>query len=175
MILAATGREPPSSAWYFAYGSNMNPARVRERGLIYRYLLPATLLDHELRFNKLAGLGGEEDAAAKRAGHANIEAAVGRTVEGVAYQLADDEQIERMDPFERVPINYRRELVELATSLGAIRAWTYFANPAVVFPDLLPKTSYLAHLLVGTPFVSAAYAQRLRQQATWRVPQPDAN
>ena len=156
----------PSSCWYFAYGSNMNPARVRERGLSYCYLLPATLAGHQLFFNKTASPAG--------AGHANIEAAPGDRVEGVLYQLVDDNEIERMDPFERVPINYRRELVELATSLGPIQAWTYFANPTVVAADLLPKTAYLAHLLVGVPFVSVAYARGLAQQPTFDRSNSDA-
>jgi len=165
------------SRWYFAYGSNMNPARVRERGLRYGYLLPAMLDNHRLLFNKLAGSpervnspervdSPERVNSPERAGHANIEPAVGQIVEGVAYQLVDDEHIVRMDPFERVPVNYRRELVVLKTALGPISAWTYFANPAVVEPNLLPKAAYLAHLLVGLPFVSAAYGKRLRQQET---------
>ena len=164
-------REPSGgtkSRWYFAYGSNMNPARVRERGLEYSYVLPAALDDHTLLFNKLANSASPERVnSPERAGHANIEPASGQIVEGVAYQLADDDHIARMDPFERVPVNYRRELVLLRTAHGPITAWTYFANPAVIAPNLLPKPAYLAHLLVGLPFVSAPYAKRLQQQATW--------
>ena len=90
----------------------------------------------------------------------------GAQVEGVLYQLSDSEQILRMDPYERVPVNYRREMVELTTRTGRVNAWTYLAQPGAMAPNLWPKADYLAHLLAGIAFVSEPYAQRLQQQPT---------
>ena len=40
--------------WYFAYGSNMNPARMRSRGLSFSEAFSGQLAGYELCFNKRA-------------------------------------------------------------------------------------------------------------------------
>jgi len=142
---------------YFAYGSNMNPARVAARGLEVRDALPARYVDRELVFDK-------SSAAHPGSGHANLRWRRGAVAEGVFYELADDRQILLMDPFESAPVNYSRELVEVQTPRGRRWAWTYFANAAVRRPGLRPSRGYLDHLLAGRPFLSAPYYRRL---AAW--------
>ena len=137
-------------ARYFAYGSNMNPDRVRERGIRFSAVLPAVLSGVRLAFDK---------ASAKHpgVGHANVVFDQTSAVEGVLYLLEATEEIAKMDPFESTPINYSREIVRVSTTQGSMNAWTYFANPGVRREGLVPPRSYLDHLLAGEPFLSAEY------------------
>jgi gamma-glutamylcyclotransferase (GGCT)/AIG2-like uncharacterized protein YtfP len=146
------------SAWcYFAYGSNMNPARVRERGLQVRAISAATLHGVRLGFDKQA----REHPGV---GHACLTHDAAGAVEGVLYWLDAEADLRRMDRFERTPINYSREVVAVITRAGPVSAWTYFANPAVCRPGGRPSRAYLAHLLAGRPYLSDPYYQQL---AAW--------
>ncbi len=140
--------------YYFAYGSNMNPQRVARRGLRTAGAALGELADFRLEFNKASrdhpGFG-----------HANIEYERGRVVEGVLYELAAPGEILKMDPFERAPWNYGREVVQVASGQQTVWAWTYFANPAVKRPGLTPPAEYLQHLLAGEPWLSEAYFRHL--------------
>lgn len=143
---------------YFAYGSNMNPARVTERGLHFGQVLSASLPGYELTFDK---------ASAQHAGygHANIRWARDATVEGVLYEFEAPGEIFKMDPFERAPVNYGREVVQVHTRDGVLWAWTYFANAALRQAGLGPSDDYLAHLLAAREYLSADYyAALLRWQ-----------
>ena len=138
------------SDWYFAYGSNMNPARVKARGIAYQQLSPGLLENHQLSFNKRAT--GKPGIA-----YANIDYAKGRVVEGVLYQLKVAEDIALMDPFEGHPVRYRREVLPIHTGQGAELAWVYLANPAMIASKLLPERAYLNHLLAGKEWYSDDY------------------
>lgn len=145
------------NCWYYAYGSNMNPARVTQRGLEFV----------ETRAGRIAGLGLRFNKQAKdhpECGHANLVYAPGEVAEGVLYRLTDEAMIERMDPFERAPINYSRECWPVTTHQGEVIAWTYFANPAVLRDGLRPSREYLGHLLAGEPWLSRPYFERLTAQ-----------
>ena len=145
---------------YFAFGSNMNPTRVRERGLDISDWRGVSLSGFSLSFNKAA-----KDHPGF--GHANIEVSRGQHVEGVLYTLASQAEIIKMDPFERAPWNYGREVIWIPQQQGidGCWAWTYFANPAVKLPGLEPRADYLDHLLAGKPWLSDGYYQKL---LTWR-------
>ena len=145
--------------WYFAYGSNMNPARVHLRGLAFDRLRHGWLDDYSLCFNKVAG-------GSTGAGHANLLVQAGARAEGVLYRLCPPDAIERMDPFERVPINYTRQALAVSTADGAVTAWTYIATAAASrAPGVLrPTAGYLAHLLAGASFLSPDYAAVLHTQ-----------
>ncbi len=135
---------------YFAYGSNMNPARVASRGLEVVSAVGAVLDGVTLRFNKQSRVHAGN-------GHANIVYAPGEVVEGVLYQLRDTDQIARMDRFESAPVNYSRERIAVRTATGSEVAWTYFANAAVIVHGLRPARAYLEHLLAGSAYLSDAY------------------
>jgi len=145
----------PQVRCYFAYGSNMNPARVAARGLEFECVEGARLTGFTLRFDKHA-----RDHAGT--GHASIAWDPTGTVEGVLFWLRSADEILKMDPFERTPINYSRDAVVVTTACTQVAAWTYFANPAVQRQGLLPARAYLEHLLAGAPYLSAAYCERLR-------------
>ena len=96
-------------------------------------------------------------------GHANIAYDKKGVVEGVLYELASPEEILKMDPFERAPVNYGRDMVSLETAKGDRWAWTYFANEALLQENLLPERDYLSHLLKGKPYLSDSYFHYLDQ------------
>ena len=143
-----------ASEYYFAYGSNMNPARVERRQMRYDRFHGGVLHDYRLAFNKRSV---KYDGAAS----ANIVPSPGDVVEGVLYKLSHPRQIEVMDPFEGYPVRYSRYALAVATGEGSVEAWVYIANEAFVAEGLRPARWYLEHLLCGQPFLSDAYYERL--------------
>lgn len=158
-------------ARYFAYGSNMNPDRVLERGLVFDHLAGARLDGFRLAFDKTS-------RQHSGVGHANIVRAPGEVVEGVLYWLAGTAEIGKMDRFESAPVSYSREVIQVRvlaahlpeeepddrkttdttdTTEPVLSTWTYFANPAVRRAELVPPRSYLNHLLAGRQFLSDDY------------------
>lgn len=148
---------------YFAFGSNMNPARVQQRGLRYVRIQAGRMPGFRLLFDKSANEHPDS-------GHANIGWAPGEVVEGLLYQLVDEQQILLMDPYEQTPVNYSREVVQVMTDEGSQIAWTYIANPARRRAHGRPERAYLAHLLKGRPWLSPAYYARL---LSWPVVDAD--
>ena len=149
-------------ATYFAYGSNMNESRVRERGLDFTEVGSATMPGYKLAFNK-------SDKRHAGEGHANIVRSRddNARVEGVLYWLDSSLEILKMDPYEHAPWNYGREAVWVETEQwGGVWAWTYFANAAVQQSGLLPSREYLDHLLAGQAWLTPEYFSRL---ASWPV------
>jgi len=149
------------SHWYYAYGSNMNPERVSDRGLSFDRVIAGWVRGLGLRFNK-------QSKEHPHCGHANLVYAPAETAEGVLYRLTDEHMINRMDPFEKAPVNYSREPIAVQTQEGPIISWVYFANPAVLREGLVPSQDYLNHLLAGRPYLSDDYYARL---ARWPVSQ----
>jgi gamma-glutamylcyclotransferase (GGCT)/AIG2-like uncharacterized protein YtfP len=135
---------------YFAYGSNMNPARMQARGLIVEEMMAACLPGYALSFNKRA-----HDHPGRA--YANIRHQAGGVVEGVLYRLADASEIRKLDAFEGTPIYYSRERMAVQTAHGPVSAWIYIANPAWRSEGLAPSSGYLAHLLAGRELLSAGY------------------
>ena len=141
---------------YFAYGSNMNPARVAERGLLASEPRRARLPNFRLRFNK-------RNVREPGLGHANVVYEQGHDVEGVLYTLAGPDEILKMDPFERAPINYGRDCVLVyPDDEPPVWTWIYYANRALQEDGLVPPLTYLEHLLAGEAFLSASYVEFLR-------------
>ncbi|MBV1914883.1 MAG: gamma-glutamylcyclotransferase [Pseudomonadales bacterium] len=146
--------------YYFAYGSNMNSARVVERGLEFSALFPATLDNVELCFNKRAVKN--PDMA-----YANVIYSQESHVEGVVYQLSDTCQINKMDYFEGSPVRYSRELFWVRKPDGSkIAAWVYVANQAMLADGLRPASWYLEHLLAGEQYLTPAYFEKLSKTLT---------
>lgn len=139
------------SRLYFAYGSNMDQSRVRERGLkTAGDCVGAELRNFELKFNK-------RSRKSPNSGHANIVPKFGSKVEGVLYSLASSREIQKMDTFEYAPIDYRRELVFVRVASRLVLSWTYIANESAIDDSLRPPPWYIEHLLAGRIFLSPAY------------------
>lgn len=144
---------------YFAYGSNMNPERMRQRGVGFSELCAARLPGMRLSFNKRAH---QNPAMA----YANIARAPGQEVQGVLYRLSTPAEITRLDPFEGTPCRYSREVFVLECEGGErVPAWVYVANPAWVANGLQPARWYLEHLLAGQPWLSPDYHRAIAAQA----------
>lgn len=141
--------------YYFAYGSNMNPARVEARIGDTRRALPGVLVDHVLRFDKASKVPGIS--------HANVAPRKGARVEGALFELRSPDQIHDMDPFEGHPDDYRRHRLPIETAEGVIEAWVYIATPGTTADALRPAREYLEHLLRGQMFLSAEYHARLTE------------
>ncbi len=141
--------------YYFAYGSNMNPARMRSRGLDFSEVNPGRIDGLALRFNKISRHNRNWACA-------NLVFAPGEHVEGVLYRLASDCEILKLDPYEGTPRYYSRDRFPVATLSGYHAAWTYIANPGVIDNNILPLRWYLHQLLEGAEFLSSDYVERLR-------------
>lgn len=139
---------------YFAYGSNMNPARMRARGLDFVKAESATLPGFRLVFNK-------QSHCRPSVAYANVKPSSNRQVEGVLYTLAKADELDLMDHYEGTPVRYSRECLYVVTATGPRSSWIYVANPAFINDSLLPESSYLEHLLAGRDFLSADYMQML--------------
>lgn len=143
------------TSWYFAYGSNMNPARMRQRQVSFTLLMAGTLNQYKLAFNKRKDNGRVA---------ANVMAATGEVTEGVLYQLTSPDTLAAtLDHYEGNPIHYKRQILLINTELGRKQAWVYIAQPAFVIEEAKPTREYLNHLLAGQPYLSAGYVQKLRQ------------
>jgi gamma-glutamylcyclotransferase (GGCT)/AIG2-like uncharacterized protein YtfP len=143
-------------SYYFAYGSNMNPERMAQRGLDVTDAFTGTLDNMALRFNKRSRHNPTWACA-------NVVWSPGARVEGVVYQLADEHQIFKMDPFEGTPRYYSRDRFAVSTQRGVIHSWVYVANPANIDDALLPLRWYLEQLMEGKPFLSQEYYEWLSQ------------
>ena len=140
--------------YYCAYGSNMNPQRVAQRGLAVESAFSGHLKDMVLRFNKRSRRNAEWAVA-------NVGWSPGDTVEGVLYHLKDHAQIELMDPFEGAPRYYSRERFPVHTGGEIYYAWVYVANPSQIDNTVLPLKWYVGQLLEGRAFLSDDYVARL--------------
>jgi gamma-glutamylcyclotransferase len=141
--------------YYFAYGSNMNPARVRERGMAFASHLPGLLQDYRLAFNK-------RSVKVPGGASANVVSAPGLQTEGILYRLTVPTQIEMMDPYEGYPVRYDRKVLPVQHNGGTLNAWVYVANEAYIAEGLKPARWYLNHLLAGAQFLSPEYVQTLK-------------
>ena len=135
---------------YFAYGSNMNPARMRTRGLAFSEAMPGRLQGYALCFDLRA-----DDQPGRS--YASIRYQRGGVVEGVLYRLVSQDEIFKMDAFEGTPVHYSRERMPILTEQGVLPAWVYVANPAMREAGLSPTRSYLEHLLAGREYLSPTY------------------
>jgi hypothetical protein len=129
--------------WYFAYGSNMQPATFRgRRGIEPRDAVPARLDGWQLVLDKppLLPMG---------CGMANVVPVAGAEVLGVAYAVTADD-LAHVDLTEGVLIeNYRRVAVAVTPLRGgaAFEAFTLTADRRD--PSLRPSRRYMALLIEG--------------------------
>lgn len=142
------------SGYYFAYGSNMNPGRVAQRGLAFDDVQAGQLRGFKLLFNK-------RSVKYPGAASANVMERPGTSVEGLIYRLAKDIPIELMDPYEGYPVRYDRHLLPIVTIGGLRRAWVYMANEDYIEYGLKPAGWYLQHLLKGESYLSRRYFDAL--------------
>ena len=142
---------------YFAYGSNLCTRQMSERCGSWRLLTRAALPGFRLSFPRRSE---ERDGG----GVAGVTADAGAAVQGVVYELSE-EDLAKIDDFEGVPEDYTRERVRVrAPESGELEVWTYFAVPQAEGP-FAPSRAYLDSIIEGArehglpaPYVAALEA-----------------
>jgi hypothetical protein len=150
--------------WYFAYGSNMNPARLADQRLKERAVsmgprVGGRLDGWRLVFNKIA-------RAPAGAAAGNIVEAPGEAVHGTLNGMPDA-GLAVLDVWEGVADgHYERRTVRVvrADTGETVEAVTYVALK--VGEGLKPTRAYLGHLLAGKDLLPAAYWEKLKETPT---------
>jgi gamma-glutamylcyclotransferase len=145
--------------WYFAYGSNMNAARLFEdrlkpEGVGRGERIAGRLDGWRLAFNKRA-------RTPSGAGAGNIMPAAGEAVHGT-LNLLPPRGFEVLDRYEGVAAgHYERRVVPVvrADTGATLEAITYVA--LLVGEELRPTRDYLGHLLAGRDLLPSDYCARL--------------
>ncbi|CAN5377131.1 gamma-glutamylcyclotransferase [soil metagenome] len=151
--------------WYFAYGSNMNPARLGDQRLKERAVqmgprIGGRLDGWRLAFNKIAR--SPEGAAA-----CNIVEVPGEAVHGTLNEMPEA-GLEVLDIWEGVAGgHYERRTVPVvrADTGETVEAVAYIALR--VGEGLRPTRDYLGHLLAGRDLLPADYWERLKATPTF--------
>jgi len=144
---------------YFAYGSNMDPDRMRERGVNFLKREHAILEGWRLEFHKVSSRNPDE-------GYANIVKDENSVVEGILYEI-NDSDLKILDRYEGYPNHYERIKVAVRMDNGEkVEAVTYIAKPDKVKNGLKPSRKYLNHLLKGCDLLSEEYCRKLRRWET---------
>ncbi|MDD5181840.1 MAG: gamma-glutamylcyclotransferase [Candidatus Nanoarchaeia archaeon] len=145
--------------FYFAYGSNMDEARMRIRNIYYTNVYSGILRGWKLVFNKI-------DETLNGAGYANIIKSFKDHVEGVIYET-DSKSIEKLNKFEGVPKHYEKINLKVKDKNdNEIECIVYVANILMTKEGLKPRKEYLAHLLKGKFYLSVEYHKILSNVKT---------
>ncbi len=144
------------SVWYFAYGSNMDPARLKERctdkGAPILERVAGHLAGWRLAFNK-------QRLRRPGEGVANVVEDPAGLVEGTLNRMPPA-GLDLLDIDEGVSLGqYRRHSVRvIRVDMGVlVDAVMYVALPTVVATGLRPPRWYLDHLLAGRDMLSSHY------------------
>jgi cation transport regulator ChaC len=141
---------------YFAYGSNCNPAIMEKKGVKFTSRERAVLPGYRLLFNKKA----MRESLPTGIGFANINEDSDGAVEGVLYDIAD-EDLGRLDESERYPTHYERIEITVRTEQAETPCTTYQACADKIASGLRPSRNYLNHILAAKDFLSRQYFDAL--------------
>jgi gamma-glutamylcyclotransferase len=127
---------------YFAYGSNMCTARIRERLPNARAKGIARLAEHSLRWHKRS-IDGSGKCDAFRTGNQEDE------VIGVVFELPDDEK-RQLDAVEGLGKGYDEKTVMVNLEDGSRSgAVLYVATSSAIDSSLVPYDWYKEHVQCG--------------------------
>jgi cation transport regulator ChaC len=151
--------------WYFAYGSNMNPARLvddrlKPKGVALGLRVGGRLDGWRLTFDKTA-------RAPKGAGAGNIVVAPGNVVHGTLNEMPLA-GLDVLDVWEGVAGGHyeRRTMPVVRADTGdTVEAVTYVA--LLVGEGLRPTRDYLGHLLAGRDLLPERYWEWLKATPTF--------
>jgi len=122
----------------------------------------ALLRGFRLLFNKKA----MRSSLPEGIGFANINEDADGAVEGILYEIADDD-LEKLDESERYPDHYDRVVVTVESDGSRHRCCTYRAQPDKVCAGLKPSRNYLNHILAAGDFLSRQYYEALDKSQTY--------
>jgi len=149
---------------YFAYGSNIDPKQMKERGAPFTEREHAVLKGYILKFNKKATAMD----AKKGEGKGNIECDPTGAIntEGALYAIMKS-GLNKLDCSEGYPKHYDRKEMDVCLDDGTkVKAWVYIAQPDMVQDGLKPTKEYLSHYLKGKDLLSPTYYQWLEKTET---------
>ncbi|MBS3817502.1 MAG: gamma-glutamylcyclotransferase [Candidatus Thermoplasmatota archaeon] len=151
---------------YFAYGSNLNPDQMEERGIKVVGTKNANLPGWRLAFTIYS--------ESWEGGVADIIPRPGKKVEGVVYTI-DEESLENLDRYEgRQVLNdmergmYRRQYIPVKVNEKWKTVLTYVVNRTVEHKrqvDLKPSREYLNTIILGARKhgLTEGYIKRLKE------------
>jgi hypothetical protein len=130
--------------YYFAYGQHMDPIHLRHLRIPVRFCVSAFLQNYRLVFNVLE----DEFFRFEKRGLANIIPEAGNRVEGVLYEISEEDFV-KLDNDVGVPeLKYYRKLVSAYDPNGtSYSAMTYAGWPDVTARGLLPSGAYLRKIV----------------------------
>ncbi|HJN45892.1 MAG: gamma-glutamylcyclotransferase family protein [Vicinamibacterales bacterium] len=127
---------------YFAYGSNLLAARLRERTPSARRIGRGRLSAHRLRWHKRGVVDGSGKCDASMNGD-NADC-----VWGALFEIADTE-CAQLDSAEGLGRGYRNRPVRIETASGMLTAFAYVATPDAVDDTLAPFDWYRDLVVAG--------------------------
>lgn len=132
---------PPEHEVYFAYGSNMSTARLRDRMPNCKPLGVATLPDHRLRFHKRSTDGSAKCNAVATSSEDEVV--------GVLFTF-DPAERAKLDQAEGLGKGYEHATVTVINDKGRRRkVLTYLATDGHIDDSLKPYGWYKDHVLAG--------------------------
>ena len=134
----------PADLLYFAYGSNLHPARLAPRIGHHALVAAASLWCHDLRFHKL-GMDGSGKCDAYRTGDPQD------CVLGAIYRISPSD-LPRLDRYEGCGQGYDRHVIEVAGAEHCHTVVTYLAAGDSIRSDLVPYDWYKEYVLLGAAF-----------------------
>jgi len=127
---------------YFAYGSNMNPCRLSDRGVSYASARAGLLPNWQLRFDKMS----QKD---RSVGFANIQPFWDDSVCGIVYELPSSD-LDKLDRFEGYPRHYQRTTLSVQVDGVLVDCVVYVANRIwTTSKQLVVKEDYVTHIREG--------------------------
>lgn len=151
--------------YYFAYGSNMHPARLRERTPSCLRIGVAKLTGYALRFHQVSATDGSAKCNILETGH---EADV---VHGVVYSIPSVERA-ALDAAENVGVGYRLHHLDVRLGNCDRRVFCYVAVDGTTDDTLHPYRWYRDIVLHGArqhafpeQYLAAIAAEQVREDS----------
>ena len=147
-----------ASELVFAYGSNMDPAQMRER-------CPESDLAWFIGEARGWRLYFPRESKKRKGGVGSIMRSVDDSVWGVVFTVTKRD-VARLDSYEGLPSGvYNRDSLNVVNSDGRnFSPWTYFAVPDGQNREFVPHSDYITLYIRGAEYfgLPAAYIEKLR-------------
>lgn len=152
---------------YFAYGSNLHPARLKERVPSARLIGAVELHSHQLVFNK-KGTDGSGKCSLLTTG------SVSQSVHGALYEL-DAGHKTVLDKFESKGIGYMDSLIQLQHAGRKYTCFTYFARQSHIDENLKPYHWYKKLVILGARYLQfpESYVDSIERVGSTEDPNQD--
>jgi hypothetical protein len=153
------------TVWYFAYGSNMDPARLKvrctDKGVPVLARIAGRLRGWRLAFNKQRLRRPGEGAANVMEDPAGLVEGTLNRMLPAGLDLLDIDEGVRTGQYCRRAVRVVR--ADTGTPVDAVM---YVALPAVVATGLSPSREYLQHVLAGQDLLTPSYHAALAATPT---------